>query len=153
MYSQAIGGKALNVDQLVSWYNYGEWKKCSRVWRKSGNPVMKIALTEQWTDNVAFCTAYKEADRISCSYFQTLIDPSRLLEIRNLWFACAKANELIQSRWHPTTSRAAAARPVLGGDLFPWFWLLLLSTLGTIDSWIMRTLESDLVSYTTCSGQ
>lgn len=43
-------------------------------------------------------------------YFQTLIAPSLLLDIKSLWFNLTEANERIESRWQPAESVAAAAR-------------------------------------------
>jgi hypothetical protein len=45
-------------------------------------------------------------------YFQTLIAPSLLLDMRRRWFVWAEASPRMQSRWHPALSVAAAANPV-----------------------------------------
>jgi hypothetical protein len=50
-------------------------------------------------------------------YFQTLIAPSLLLEIRSLWFNLTEANERMESRWQPAESVAAAARTCFAVNL------------------------------------
>lgn len=43
-------------------------------------------------------------------YFQTLMAPSLLVDIRSLWFNLTEDKERIESRWQPAESVAAAAR-------------------------------------------
>lgn len=47
------------------------------------------------------------------NYFQTLIAPSLLLDIKCLWFNLTEANDRIESRWQPAESVAAAASTAL----------------------------------------
>lgn len=44
------------------------------------------------------------------SYFQTLMEPSLLLDINSLWFNFTEASDRMESRWHPAVSLAATAR-------------------------------------------
>lgn len=68
---------------------------------------LHIYNVQPWLLPTVLCTSQWNAYII---YFQTLMAPSLLVDIRSLWFNLTEDKERIESRWQPAESVAAAAR-------------------------------------------